>query len=124
MSAYLLGPCSGPCFIDLPCERHAAIGALLRRHLSRGFEAFFEEVRQIDASQDTTPGPEELAQPISVLSLPTRYANKLLENGVDTIGDILEKGERRLRMDIPGFSKASAEEVKRALRMRNIILPP
>jgi DNA-directed RNA polymerase subunit alpha len=63
----------------------------------------------------------ELAMPIEELSLSVRAYNCLKREGVDTVGELVQKSESEL-MDIRNFGQKSIDEVKEKLEELNLSL--
>lgn len=125
MFGYLLGGHSGPCFEDLPCERHAALDAALRKLLGpRCYSEFKTFVHNLDENRNVLPDPKLLAIPVTELETTPHARRKLQEDKLLTVGAIFEKGERYLRTRIPGLGKFHAEMTKRAIEGLGLILPP
>ena len=85
------------------------------------------QVRQeyIEDLQAKTDGKVSLDRPVAELDLGTRVENVLVEAGLSTIGDILERleGGEQAMLDISGFGRKSLIDLKKTLRQMGYKLP-
>ena len=71
-----------------------------------------------------TGDDEALAAPLSVLGLTIRASNALLNNGCNTLGDVVAKTERELLWQLPGVGQGTLTEIKAKLGTRGLALRP
>jgi large subunit ribosomal protein L31 len=85
------------------------------------------QVRQeyIEDLQTKTEGKISLDRPVADLDLGTRVENVLVEAGLSTIGEILERleGGEQAMLDISGFGRKSLIDLKKTLRQMGYKLP-
>ena len=85
------------------------------------------QVRQeyIDDQQAKAEGKVSVDRPVADLDLGTRVENVLVEAGLSTIGDILERleGGEQAMLDISGFGRKSLIDLKKTLRQMGYRLP-
>ena len=85
------------------------------------------QVRQeyIDDQQAKSEGKVTSDRPVADLDLGTRVENVLVEAGLSTIGDILERleGGEQAMLDISGFGRKSLIDLKKTLRQMGYKLP-
>ena len=76
------------------------------------------------ADGSMTGDDEALAAPLSVLGLTIRASNALLNNGCNTLGDVVAKTERELLWQLPGVGQGTLTEIKAKLGTRGLALRP
>ena len=85
------------------------------------------QVRQeyIDEQQAKAEGKVTSDRPVADLDLGTRVENVLIDAGLATIGDILERleGGEQAMLDISGFGRKSLIDLKKTLRQMGYKLP-
>lgn len=85
------------------------------------------QVRQefIEDLQAREEGKVSLDRPVADLNLGTRVENVLVEAGLATIGDILERleGGEQAMLDVSGFGRKSLIDMKKTLRQMGYKIP-
>lgn len=85
------------------------------------------QVRQefIEEQQARDEGKVSLDRSVADLNLGTRVENVLVEAGLSTIGDILERleGGEQAMLDISGFGRKSLIDLKKTLRQMGYKIP-
>jgi large subunit ribosomal protein L31 len=85
------------------------------------------QVRQefIEDLQAREEGKVSLDRPVAELNLGTRVENVLVEAGLATIGDILERleGGEQAMLDVSGFGRKSLIDMKKTLRQMGYKIP-
>lgn len=85
------------------------------------------QVRQefIEDLQAREEGKVSLDRPVAELNLGTRVENVLVEAGLATIGDLLERleGGEQAMLDVSGFGRKSLIDMKKTLRQMGYKIP-
>ena len=85
------------------------------------------QVRQefIEDLQAREEGKVSLDRPVADLNLGTRVENVLVEAGLATIGDLLERleGGEQAMLDVSGFGRKSLIDMKKTLRQMGYKIP-
>jgi len=85
------------------------------------------QVRQayIEEQQAKEEGKVSVDRPVADLDLGTRAENVLIEAGLTTIGEVLERleGGEKAMLDISGFGRKSLIDLKKALRQLGYKIP-
>ena len=85
------------------------------------------QVRQayIEEQQAKEEGKVSVDRPVADLDLGTRVENVLIEAGLTTIGEVLERleGGEKAMLDISGFGRKSLIDLKKALRQLGYKIP-
>jgi large subunit ribosomal protein L31 len=85
------------------------------------------QVRQayIEEQQAKEEGKVSVDRPVADLDLGTRVENVLIEAGLTTIGEVLERleGGEKAMLDISGFGRKSLIDLKKALRQMGYKIP-